>query len=798
MHCNVLSDLEADLCEGKVTEDECNAVVKNLSKNKAPGYDGLPSEFYQVLWPYIKSLLVKSFNEAFDEGELSESHKYIIISLIFKKGDRKLLKNYRPISLSNVDYKILAFILANRLHKVISSLISPEQTSYIKERYIGQNVRFLIDVIEYAKSNNKTGILLFLDFEKAFDSIDWDFIDKCLHKMGFKDNFCKWIKLIYTDPKAFLKINGFLSKTISLNRGTRQGCPLSCLIFIICTEILAQHIKQGIEIHGFDVPHKDGFSTVKLTQYADDICLFLRDVQSINAALQVVTNFSSVSGLKLNMDKTEGLYFGNTQNRTVDYDKIKWPNEPIKYLGIYISNNQIECDEKNWLPKYEKMQKLLDSWRKRKLTLYGKITIIKTIILPKIIYLATLLPIPTDTIKIIEKMFFEYIWGKTDKIKRKVIVNKCEKGGLNMIDIKSHLFALKAAWMPRIAKNDNLWTYMPELYIRKATYGIIEHMSFCSVKQFPRLKSIPQFYQEVICSFCRTNIPNDIITKNDLFNQPLWGNRHILHNGKCLYNTSFIKAGFIFVFDILNEDGTFKDQIYDQLVDKSQYIRTMFLMKNSLKAYRHLRFAHDQIHMNPQTRCTKSKRCKYFYEYLLKQAVSEGNALSKLNEEFSEELDWKTLYENKITDQFELKFAELNYKIYNNIIPTGKNLHKWKKISDSKCIYCGVENHDVKHLLFTCSHIDNVWKEIENILGYTLGWRDVIIGIKGKHNINCITSLVCYCIYKKYITDRNSNGNYCKMKMYMKQELVYKEEIYLNTLKQRHVAPQLRCIINKL
>ena len=229
-----LTDIDASQCEGLISEEECFAAINRMAKNKSPGYDGLPIEFYLTFWEEIKDLIIASFNESFKKGELSEMQKQIVISLIFKKGERKQFKNYRPISLSNVDYKILAFVLAGRLHTVIGKIISPEQVAYIKERYIGTNVRLLLDVMEYIKRENKNGVLLFLDFEKAFDSLDWNFIHKCMKKFGFKEQFCKWIQIIYTKPRAFLKINGFLSGSISIERGIRQGCPLSCLIFIIC------------------------------------------------------------------------------------------------------------------------------------------------------------------------------------------------------------------------------------------------------------------------------------------------------------------------------------------------------------------------------------------------------------------------------------------------------------------------------------------------------------------------------------------------------------------------------------
>ena len=179
-------------CEDYITVAECCEVVKKLKKNKSPGLDGLPSEFYDVFFPFIGEFLVQVYNEAFNEGELSESQKRSVLSLIFKKDDNRLLKNYRPSSLATTDYKIVAHILANRIKPVLPGIISESQSGYIKGRYIGENITLVQDVIQYAKKFKKQGILLFLDFQKAFDSIEWEFMWKSLLKYNFGPEFIEW------------------------------------------------------------------------------------------------------------------------------------------------------------------------------------------------------------------------------------------------------------------------------------------------------------------------------------------------------------------------------------------------------------------------------------------------------------------------------------------------------------------------------------------------------------------------------------------------------------------------------
>ena len=197
-------------CEGLINEVECTSALRDFNSNKTPGTDGLPAEFYRFFWPDICHDLIASYNYAFQHGTMSISQRRSIISLIPKKGkDKTILENLRPISLLNVDYKILTKVVANRIEKILPLLINPDQTGYVKSRYIGENVRLINDIINYTDRLNQKGIALFLDFKKAFDSIEWSYLSETLRLFNFGPDIQNWIKGFYRNVTSYVLNNGY-------------------------------------------------------------------------------------------------------------------------------------------------------------------------------------------------------------------------------------------------------------------------------------------------------------------------------------------------------------------------------------------------------------------------------------------------------------------------------------------------------------------------------------------------------------------------------------------------------------
>ena len=342
-----------NLSEGPITAKECLAALKSFQHNKTPGTDCLSAEFYLHFWNDISDPLIDCLNHSASVGELSISQRQGIISLIPKKNkDPLLLKNWRPITLLNVDYKLATKCIARRLEKVLPHLIERDQTGYIKGGYIGENIRVISDIIE--QHEHKEGMILFLDFEKTFDSLEWDYLFKVLDLMNFGPGVLNWIHTFYKNISSCVIYNDYSSDFFSLQRGVRQGCPLSGLLFVLAVEPLAHQIRISESIKGLE----NGNKITKLSLYADDTTAFIRDDLSAASLFDLLDQFGDLFGLKINKSKTEGLWLGVWKCR-LGKDE---PKQYVTALGIAFpynvrAGNKINFDER--LAKLNKSSKHL-------------------------------------------------------------------------------------------------------------------------------------------------------------------------------------------------------------------------------------------------------------------------------------------------------------------------------------------------------------------------------------------------------------------------------------------------------
>ena len=305
---SVLPSDQAVLCEGHLSVTEVSSALLGMARRKAPGLDGLPVEFYVKFWDVLGPDLVSILNSCLDSGSQALSQRRGIISLSFKKGDRLDPRNWRPITLPNADHKLASYAIAGWLLKVIHLVGAKDQSCGVPRRFIGENVALLRDVADYASSSGASVAILSLDQEKAFDRVDWSFMQSTLCTMGFGPSFISWVDLFYHRVQSAVNVNGYLSSFFSLSCGVRQGCPLSPLLYVLVSEVLAVNICCNPRISGLCLPGALPLSPI--SQYADDTSLILTSDDAIVAVIETYALFEQASGSKLKQSKSKGLWLG--------------------------------------------------------------------------------------------------------------------------------------------------------------------------------------------------------------------------------------------------------------------------------------------------------------------------------------------------------------------------------------------------------------------------------------------------------------------------------------------------------
>ena len=417
-----LTDDENEILAGLITFQEAAVALKQMKNSKSPGPDGYTAEFFKFFFIDIGSFYVRSINEGFKTGKLSVTQRQGTITCIPKEDKAKrYIKNWRPISLLNITYKIVSSCIANRLKHVLPKIIDKSQTGFLKGRYIGQNIRLIYDTLVFTEKKNIPGMLLLVDFEKAFDSVSWSFLKKSLNFFNLGSEFIRWVEVFYCDITTCVSVNGQYSQWFPIERGVRQGDPSSPYLYLICAEILSLMIRKNMFIKGIKIKDK----TSLLSQFADDTTLCLDGSErSFVEAMGVLSRFAEVSGLKINTDKTQIVWIGSMKNCNIRYMRDRnflWDPGIFKILGIKFSTNIRTIVELNYEDKLFQMKKILTQWKKREITPFGKVTVLKTLVLSKIVHLLLSLPDPPmDFIVKLDEEFYKFLWNeKRSKIKKK-------------------------------------------------------------------------------------------------------------------------------------------------------------------------------------------------------------------------------------------------------------------------------------------------------------------------------------------------------------------------------------------
>ena len=525
-----LTELQKKQLDEPFTYDNFLASLMSMPHDKTPGIDGLSVEFYVIFHQKIGNCIWQAMLEANKNLKLHKSARRGVISLIPKKSrDPLLLKNWRPLTLLCVDHKIVTKMMVIRLKTVIDDIIGPQQTAYIPGRYIRSNIRKLIDLLMYLEQEEIPAILLTLDFEKCFDSVDHDALTQSLKYFNVGEYFISWVITMY-EFELCVTNNGYYSEFFAQTHGVHQGCGFSGLGYLCVSEILAISLKNNAHVKGIQV----GNNQELVSQYADDTSLLSKyEQESIQVVIDELEIFKVNTGLTVNYEKSKLYRVGAAKGKTEKFKLSKnftWSTDTIDLLGILIDlDNLDDLENINYVKMIEKASQVTKTWYNRHLSLQGKVQIINTLISSLFIYRMQLLPlISKGTAKQINRIITEFIWnGRKPKIRNEMLMLKCSQGGRKLVDIVQRDASQKVSWVPRlIDTKDAVMKALAHYHINAKVSNELFWECNISKKDVHTLGCKSRYWQDLVSTWAKIHhySPEE---PEDIAKQVLWYNSFI-------------------------------------------------------------------------------------------------------------------------------------------------------------------------------------------------------------------------------------------------------------------------------
>jgi hypothetical protein len=416
-----------------------------MEHNKAPGPDGFPAEFYQTFWDTIKGDLLDLFS-SLHAGQLELFRlNFGEIILLPKVNEAERIQQYRPICLLNVSFKIFTKVATLRLNTVADHVVRPSQTAFMQGRNILDGVVTLHETVHELHSKKLNGVILKLDFEKAYDKVKWTFLQQTLRMKGFSDEWRALINSFMSGGSVAIKVNDDVGRYFQTLKGLRQGDPLSPILFNIVADMLAIMIERAKNdglIEGV-IPHLiDG--GLSILQYADDTILFMEhDLEKAQNLKLILLAFEQLSGLKINFHKSELFCFGEAQDEANVYASLFGCAQgqfPMWYLGIPIHYRRLSLAE--WKIVEERLQKRLSSWKGKLLSLEGRLILINSVLSNMVLHMISFFLLPKGVLHKLDYYRSRFFWqGDSEKKKYRlakwsVVCSPKDQGGLGVHDLE--------------------------------------------------------------------------------------------------------------------------------------------------------------------------------------------------------------------------------------------------------------------------------------------------------------------------------------------------------------------------
>ena len=781
---HVLSDSDREGCECELAESEVKAAISSLSNNKSPGSDGLPGEFYKHFSEMLCPILLKVYREMERLGTISESMSTGLITALYKnKGSKLQLENYRGLSLLNTDYKILAKVLANRIKMVVGTIVSSTQAYSIPGRDIADTIGSVRDVVRHMKEEG--GLVLCVDFNKAFDRVEHEFMFRALERFGFGHRLMKWIRLLYSSAKSRVKCNGVLTDSFTLERSVRQGCPLSALLYSITAEPLATMLKMDQHIEGINIP---GGGRSLIHQYADDTSITVRNLASVKRVIELLGIYERASGAKMNMRKSEILCVGEVDMSECDIP-MTVAKGMIKVLGVYVGVGEKEARDVTWTGVLNKVKQNLNLWKMRKLRLRGKVIVVNCLMMSRVNHVLSTLDLPLWVVKDLNKAVNNFLWdGRPGKIAHGVLINGYKDGGLKLLDVEVKKKALRVKMIKKYlyGKEEYCWMGFFEDYLHR--YGGCGVNGLLMKFDKLRCEEMAYFYREVFEAWGKylEYVKYECVDRGEVLNQPIFQNPKLLHKNRILVSKHFEQAGIKQIKHLMSEGGNvFKAE---QVI-----IRDIKRVKKSMR---------DAVVLGMYRRVKESIGIGWMTLLLGQGGRGEENRMVELGVERggkrikfedvstknvyidllgggrrrpASEKVWRRVFEGleveKVWGNLNVKYNSIecehnDFKIRHNRIFTNVVLHQIDRSVGRACDVCKREDETFNHYFFKCPMLCVLLEKVKDMLSVHCGikvgndveWKKLLLfGVLGKEkdvNVNLV-NLVLSTVRHAIVCRRN-------------------------------------------
>ena len=725
-----ISSLQKELLDAPMTLAELETAVKSMNKDKSPGINGLPAEFFQRFWPLFKNRYLQFVNHAFCNSFPITINTSVTTLLYKDKGDIENLQYYRPLSLINTDIKLLSKALTNRLKQVLPTIIHKSQSA-VDGRRIDNTVHLLRDLIDLANKENLEAAFIFLDQEKAFDRVDHQFLYKTMNAFGIGNNFIQWVKQIYSTAVTRVKVNGFLSEPVPLGRGVRQGDPLSFLLYVLNMELFALQMRANKNIVGFIV----GGEKIVSMHYADDTTITITQNRCFKEVIKDIALYEEATGAKVNFSKTKGLWCGAWRNRQDSPLGLTWTNENIFHLGVFVGN--MDPGKLTFEGYISKIKTSLNFWKPFKLSLLSKARVIEIFHASRLWYAAKFYPIPKDQVQLLQRSFLEYLNfpHKHTTVNQRECMKLKRDGGIKLINIQRKSEASKIKWLLSLCTDSELSLHkaLMERLIGVQRAGLAGTDLFFTTASFAnRLCRYPcAFYREAITSMISLDFTKKIEDRfaENVFYNPIF----LQEDGEVLsspYKWPVTKC-FTYKQLLLAQIAKNRGEKYDvsAINTLSKIHRMDFEGREETFLYTPL-VTDGKVLIQDITQ-------KVLYEELIRKFVHvDHHSTIKWLEHFGRDvyLDWKQIWKqvhnplckNETISQIwaQIHLNDLTTASYNN----------WFR-SNLLCPLCKSHIADLFHLVLNCSFTKQLWRDLDYFLKklspQPVSAEEMAFGLKG-------------------------------------------------------------------